>query len=148
MLTSPARLVTYSVLGLRKGGLAGRYLSILLTFFLSGVLHMCGSSAYGIPWHESGAVRYFCMQALGIVIEDAVQAGYIAITGSDDRRQGGRPSLWKRFLGYIWVACFQAWSMPVYWYAGARRDGGEGMLPVEIIDKEYFRLWLKHFLVC
>ncbi|KAL8822087.1 MAG: hypothetical protein Q9191_007170 [Dirinaria sp. TL-2023a] len=146
-LSSPARYVTYSVLRLTKGGLLGRYLFIFLTFWLSGVVHLCGDLAAGLPWEESGAMWFFCVQAFGIALEDGVQAAYRAIIGSGDgnanadnkadavnKEKGkARPSAWKCVIGYIWVACWMAWSVPVYVYPAARRSRGEGLLPVSLI---------------
>ncbi len=134
MLSSPARFITYDVLGLRKGGFVGRYLFIFLTFWLSGVLHLSGELATGLPWYESGVVRFFYTQTLGILIEDGVQATYRAITGGV-RDSKAEPALWKRIAGWIWVASWISWSLPVNSYPMARRDTGQGLLPFSIVAK-------------
>ena len=130
-LTSPARFVTYTVLGFRKGGIIGRYLFIFNTFLLSGLLHIAGDMAAGIRWHESGVVQFFCIQTLGIMIEDSAQVAWRKLVGSC----AGEPSWWQRVLGYIWVLGFLAWSVPVYTYPAARRGKGEGVLPFSVVDK-------------
>ena len=38
---------------------------------VSGVFHRVGDMLGGTPWQESGALRFFIMQAVGIMIEDA-----------------------------------------------------------------------------
>ncbi|KAL8826942.1 MAG: hypothetical protein Q9170_007209 [Blastenia crenularia] len=71
---SIAHAIAYSLLKLERGGFAGRYLFVLLTFAISGVFHTLSDFSQGIPWQESGAMQFFCIQALGIMIEDFVQA--------------------------------------------------------------------------
>ena len=140
-LNSPARFATYSLLGLRRGGLAGRYLSVALVFFLSGALHIFGDMTAGLRWYDSGVVQYFCAQALGLIIEDSAQAVYhFVIVGginsrSEKREVMGPPSLWQRVLGSVWVISFMAWSVPVYIYPMSRRDRGQGVLPIRILDR-------------
>lgn len=60
---------------------------------------------------ESGALQFFCMQALGIVLEDGAQAVYRKVTG---RTQGSNPTLLERSIGYSWVLFFIVWTTPVW----------------------------------
>ena len=145
-LTSSARFVTYSVLRLRRGGVTGRYTFTFFTFLLSGLMHVCGDMAAGIPFAVSGVVQFFAIQALGIMIEDAVQhmwgrASQSSGSSHDGKRKGAKgedgPELWKRVVGYVWVAVWMAWSVPVWSYPAARRSSGEGVLPMSLI--EHFR---------
>lgn len=98
----------------------GRYLFILLTFGLSGAMHIWGDMASGLPWHESGVVHFFCVQTLGIALEDGDQAAYEVSSGGTaiegNRKSDSsitRPRLWKRIIGYVWVAVWMAWSVPL-----------------------------------
>lgn len=61
-----------------------------------------------IPLSESGALRCFCAQALGIMLEDGAQEVY--------RRFGGKPGLLSRIVGYIWVLAFLSWSTAAWQY--------------------------------
>ena len=120
-LGSPAHFATYHLLGLQRGGLAGRYMATLLGFTLSGVVHGVGGLAAGVPIVESGALQFFVVQTLGIMIEDAVQALWRCSQGTGTRvhragsTSGGRhrPALWQRTLGYVWFAAWMAWSAPI-----------------------------------
>ena len=82
-------------------------------------------------------MQFLCVQALGIALEDGVQAAYCAIVRGDTN--GGKskppPSLWKRIIGYVWVAIWMAWSVPVYVYPQSRRDRGEGVLPMSVVKR-------------
>ncbi|KAE9363281.1 hypothetical protein N431DRAFT_297366, partial [Stipitochalara longipes BDJ] len=109
---SPAHFVTYNVLKLRKGSIIGRYTCILLTFAISGVLHIWIDMALGISWHESGAMRFFCMQTIGIAIEDAVHATLPSVKGD-----GQKSRSWiLGVLGFLWFLAWMSWSMPIWIY--------------------------------
>lgn len=61
-----------------------------------------------IPIHDSGALRFFLTQALGIMLEDGAQEIY--------RRLGGKPDVLSRIAGYLWVVAFLSWSTAVWQY--------------------------------
>lgn len=52
------------------------YQNNLLNFVISGLLHALIDVACGLPWHESGAIQFFCTQLFGIVLEDLVWNTY------------------------------------------------------------------------
>ena len=133
-ITSPARFLTYDVFRFRQGSLTGRYLFILLAFIFSGLVHLCGELAIGIPWEESGVMHFFCFQTLGIIFEDAVSSTYRSMVGGNTNDRGS-PVLWKRTLGYSWVLIWMAWTMPAWIYPISRRSRGEGILPFSLVDK-------------
>ncbi|KAL7787168.1 membrane bound O-acyl transferase family domain-containing protein [Trichoderma ceciliae] len=109
-ISSPAYYTTYSLLGLRKGGIAGRYIFILLTFTVSGLFHLYGEEyPDGIRWNQSGTMRFYCIQAAGILFEDAVQ-------GISKRLLKLKFSRWTRAIGYIWVFLWFFWTSPAYFY--------------------------------
>lgn len=85
--------------------------------------------AEGMPWQESGSVRFFVTQFVGVVLEDTAQELY--------RRVGGRPGNWRvRALGFAWVFAFQVWSTPAWFYPGlVERTGREqdNILPFSIV---------------
>ena len=120
------------VLHLPKETLASRYSNIFLVFLLSGLVHSDQDVATGMPWEASGAVRFFCTQAIGIIFEDGVQS--IFRTWYTDNKKFKRPI---RFLGYIWVVAFFVWSTPAWTYPQASRPkAGEqdDMMPFSIIN--------------
>ncbi|MCJ1267838.1 hypothetical protein MMC22_007724 [Lobaria immixta] len=109
-----------------------KYLSFLLHFFLSGLLHAGTDMASGAPWQETGAIQFFCMQTVGIALEEGVQHIYHSAF------QSRHPStmLWARILGYVWVILFLAWSIPVWLYPSIcriRSGSADALLPFSII---------------
>jgi hypothetical protein len=59
-----------------NGTLFARYTKIMLAFGLSGLVHYFIAIATGIPLSQTGAFKFFVMQGLGIMFEDALQALY------------------------------------------------------------------------
>ena len=128
---SPAYYITYSLLRLRKGGIVGRYTFIFFAFTFSGLVHALEESCAGVPWHQSGSMRFYCMQALGILFEDAVQAVFNALT---DKRHRG----WTRVAGYVWVVLWMTWSSAAWFYPKLQNSIGEErvqMLPFSLSER-------------
>jgi hypothetical protein len=120
-LNNPAIWFVENGLGLKKG-LVARYLKIFLTFFLSGFIHLLPDLTAGITFSQSGALRFYCVQVLGIILEDGVQEIY--------RRAGGKEGkVWTKAGGFIWVAAFllfwssPSWHWPQVYRAGIRTEG-------------------------
>lgn len=68
---------------------------------------------------ESGAWKFFCVQVVGIMLEDAVQAFFCKVFGS-------RGGVLKKTVGFVWVVAFLSWSTPVWQYPSFRtRDKGD-----------------------
>jgi len=85
----------------------------------------------GTPWQESGALRFFVMQALGIIIEDAAQGIFRGV--KRQTRSPGRPEGWKRTLGCVWLLCWLVWTTPDWNYPIAQRSSGQGILPFTLL---------------
>jgi hypothetical protein len=64
----------------------------------------------GLSMRQSGAMLFFCMQALGIMIEDGVQALY---RQSMKGKMTTRAKRIARTVGYGWVLFFIVWRSPV-----------------------------------
>ena len=110
----PAMFITNTVLALKSGTVVARYTNLVLTFVISGFMHGVTDVAAGIPWRSSGAFRFFCTQALGIMLEDGIQALYRCARGT--QRTSEPPSRWIRMAGYGWVLAFVVWSTPSWFY--------------------------------
>ena len=117
----PAEYATHTLLHIPKGTLVARYTKIFFAFYVSGTMHLIADSGGAVTISESGALRCFCTQALGIMIEDAVQELY--------RRSGGdQKSCLPKAVGYIWVVLFLSWSSPVWVYPVARTMKRDDMM--------------------
>lgn len=132
----PAQFFVHDVLRLPPNTLIARYTKIFTTFFISGVLHLSGDIAVGIPLGESGSIRFFCMQALVIILEDSVQALYHRFF---TKQVGTKSSRWgnlSKLIGYFWLWGFLIWSTPVWAYPAMRRNRGSAdhvLLPFSIM---------------
>lgn len=118
--------MTYTILRFNRGRVVGRYLFTFLVFSVSGVFHLCCDITQGIPSLESGAMRFFILQALGIMLEDAVSA----VLGRLCPRKFRNISSSLKPLGYVWVATWLMWSSPTWIYSSMRRATGEPLIPV------------------
>lgn len=122
-MSSPASFTTDIILHIPKGTLPSRYTHLFLTFFLSGLIHALTDIASGFTWQESGSIRFFCTQALGIMAEDGLQA---LVRGSlPDRKVPARYQSVVKVLGYVWVFAFLVWSTPVWIYPSLYANRGE-----------------------
>lgn len=93
---------------LPRDSLLSKTSRLLLAFYISGLLHYLTDIGLGLRGNESGAVLFFCLQPLGMMIEAAVQT------------VPGLPASVRRVIGYLWVVAFMAWSVPVWAYPQMR----------------------------
>lgn len=126
-----------SFTGLRSG-IVKRYAELLIAFAVSGLLHTGGDVGQGMSlgsFSEWTTLRFFVTQAAGIMLEDAIIGAWRRVAGRGVRARFGRPSLWKRVLGYVWLAVFMTWSTPRWAYPHARWAGPSEapLLPVSVI---------------
>jgi hypothetical protein len=112
-LKGPAEFITNNILHLPPGTLLTRYAKIFFTFFVSGVMHVVADSGGAVPVAQSGALQFFCTQALGILLEDAIQELSRIFFGDLNSRA-------CRAVGFLWVFAFLGWSTPVWVYPVAR----------------------------
>ena len=127
---APAYFITFYLLRLTKGTPLARYILLNLTFLISGIFHKYGDYASGVPWRDAGALKFFVMQAVGIMIEDAIQAGYRGLTGR--KRTSEKPALWVRCLGFCWLLLWLVWTTPTWTYPTSQRATGESILPFSL----------------
>ena len=133
--SSIGNFLVEDILRLKTHRLLVRYSKILATFFASGLLHLVVDLALGMSLSESGSVRFFCTQALGIAIEDGMQAIYRASCGGKGR-VSAQTQGWARLIGYVWVGAFLAWSTPAWVYPVICMNKGganDRMLPFSML---------------
>lgn len=122
-MSSPASFVTNSVLGLPKGTPVSRYTHLFLTFFISGLMHAMTDLAEGFTWQQSGSLRFFCTQAVGIIVEDGIRTFYR--WALPNWKQASTHQTFNKILGYIWVVIFMVWSTPAWIYPSLYANKGE-----------------------
>lgn len=102
------------VLGLRS--LVQRYVNIFLVFTLSGAFHVLTDRAEGIPFAQSGAMPFFCSQAVGIIIKDGVQGLYRKwhAISKNNLEETVVPDIevpvWAKVAGYVWTWTFLSYT--------------------------------------
>ncbi|PYI08300.1 hypothetical protein BO78DRAFT_405792 [Aspergillus sclerotiicarbonarius CBS 121057] len=105
----------------------------LTVFATSAVMHLLIDLSAGISISSSGAVQFFCTRALGIIVEDLVIGAYFALRGLSPNRS---VSWGERFIGFLWVGAFFAWSLPAYIYPMLYRANmglDDSVVPVSIV---------------
>jgi len=107
--SSIAHYTVHQWLNLPRGTLVSRYLRIVLAFLSSGFMHLLDDFASGVKFQDSGAMRFFIAQGLGMVIEDIFYKKYRSSTTVI-------PKNISRVLGYVWVSLYLTWTVPAYIY--------------------------------
>jgi len=101
---------------------------------ISGLVHLGIDLAAGISMKDSGAMRFFCLQAVRIFLEGMVTNVY---RGTVPWSRGGR--VVERIFGWAWVMVWLAWLTPAYYYpllrVVAKRRGFE-YVPYSVISRQ------------
>ncbi|KAE8350335.1 membrane bound O-acyl transferase family-domain-containing protein [Aspergillus coremiiformis] len=121
LLVSNADFISFSVLRISPTSVWACYPRLLFSFTVSGFVHMGMDLGFGVPQTKTGAVWFFCLQAVGVIFEGLIQSLF--------RAQIERMSpLSKRVIGYVWVGLFLLWVTPVWlnpimisWYQNEQR---------------------------
>lgn len=85
-------------------------------------MHALGDIAQGFTWKQSTSIRFFCIQALGIMFEDLAQATYIRIVPKRHIFLSSNSRF--KVLGYLWVLIFLVWSTPIWIYPSIYQNNG------------------------
>ena len=131
------------MLSLPRRSLAARYTAILLTFFISGNIHVLLDWKNGIALADTTAHRLFLMQTVGIMAEDGAEWAFHrwkkgrAQSGVEVKTEGKggveKAARWQRVLGYVWVVAFLAWTTPSWSYANFRHNG-DRLVPFSLVE--------------
>ncbi|KAF5857250.1 hypothetical protein ETB97_006048 [Aspergillus alliaceus] len=128
-----ARFIVQDIFRLPMRKSASQYAKVLMVFAASAFMHLLIDISAGLSIYSSGAVQFFCTQALGVVVEDLVVNAYCALRGVPRNRAASRV---ERVIGFLWVGSFQAWSLPAYLYPMLYRTNmglDDSVAPVSII---------------
>ena len=128
--TNHASFLINRILRLPKGSLIARYANLITVFFISGVLHTIAEVGGGVPWYQSGTTRFYCTQALGIMLEDAVIA---ACHSARPREWNSLVLILIRSLGHSWVIAVLLWTSPAWFYPVMAQPFDAKFLPFSII---------------
>lgn len=109
--SSIAHYTVHGCMKLPRGSIGARYLRMLVAFLSSGIMHLLGDLAAGVQLRDSGAMRFFLAQALGMIIEDVAIRAYRRLPPGTKI-----PLVAEKGLGFLWVAIFLTWSVPAYMY--------------------------------
>lgn len=103
-------------------------------FSVSGIFHLFCDITQGVPLLESGAMRFFMLQALAIMFEDAVSAALRQLFRRKSKNFGSS----LKPMGYFWVAAWLVWSSPTWIYSSMRRATGAPLIPVPSHVEAFF----------
>ncbi|KAF9889438.1 hypothetical protein FE257_007340 [Aspergillus nanangensis] len=109
LLTSNAEFLTRTALRIPRRSSLAFPACVFFTFFLSGLFHTQMDLAFGVPIDKSGAIYFFTLQGVGMILETAVQDVFRERIRSMD-------IFWKKAIGYVWVGAFLLWTLPVWLY--------------------------------
>jgi len=106
--------LTTEIFGLRKGTGLGRAMVVLLSFFISGVMHTITAWAPG-PCQNVRPLWSFVEIGLVILLEQAVQQLYRKLHKTLGLRWKRAEVVWWRVFGYCWVVVYWLTSVgPLY----------------------------------
>ncbi|ETS87869.1 hypothetical protein PFICI_01697 [Pestalotiopsis fici W106-1] len=131
-LNTMSNYLLHDILRLQRGGPLVRYVRTWLIFLLSGVWHVAMDFSSGIAMEQSGALRFFSIQPLGIFIEDLILSRFHVVPGSRTKQT---PALINRCIGFAWVCLWMAWTAPGYLYPIMDKSSSEdtGVVPVSVV---------------
>ncbi|KAF8626962.1 hypothetical protein AX15_004616 [Amanita polypyramis BW_CC] len=157
MLTSHAKWVAQDVLRLKPGTWRALCIQLFTGFFVSGLIHggidyalygrrafchMTGSwgrSSPGIDGGGGGAMSFFLLQPVAIIVENVVIQ--CANTFPVIVRSRSRWRRWWHLLGYLWVLAWFTYCMPM-WLDPLIRSGMVESNSGHWIDRRNLFLWL------
>jgi len=137
MLVGSATFFTHGVFRQKKGTLVARYLNVTFPFLLSGILHTVLDTCGGVAQSEARTWVFFVLQAVGIMMEDSVEAAYCWLFASKTGEKIVYPELklWHKIVGYVWVYLFMVWTTPAWSFANIRHADPEHnyILPFSVV---------------
>lgn len=85
-------------------------LRLVLIFVLSGAVHVGMDLGFSVPFRNTGAIWFFTLQAVGMLVEQVVQSIWYTLSG----RKGMGTSMVERMVGHLWVAVFLSATAPIW----------------------------------
>ncbi|KAJ5157830.1 uncharacterized protein N7482_008930 [Penicillium canariense] len=138
--TAVSNFIARDVLHLPRPSILERYTNIFLVFLLSGMLHVIVDHIQTVPYEYSGSLIGFPIMALGIMLEDGVQALWKTLSSSAGKEPSSDeesvPPLWQRAVGYIWTMTWLAVTSTWYLHPILQLPGDLATLvPLSLCEK-------------
>ncbi|PLB44772.1 hypothetical protein P170DRAFT_458457 [Aspergillus steynii IBT 23096] len=134
-LNSISRYLTYELMKIQPHTLGAKFTRMGVVFAVSGFMHFLIDISAGIPVYDSGAMRFFCTQIVGIIVEELFRAAHGLIR---PQHKTETPSKRQRAVGYVWVGAFLVWSLPSYVYPMMYRGAlglDDSVVPVKLVQR-------------
>lgn len=106
-MSSNADMITSGILRIPRSSTWAVHVRLVIVFVISGLFHSGMDIAFGIAWEDSGALWFFTLQAVGVLIESAFQRVFRGWVNALS------PAV-RRGLGFVWVSGFLLWTAPVW----------------------------------
>lgn len=115
-------------------------------------MHVVSDTGGALSMSESGALRFFCVQAVGITVEDMGQEIWRRTFGSPRKGKGKgkgervNENQWarvgKQVIGYIWVISWLSYTTPVWVYPIVRgMEKADMLLTPSAMGPIFAKLW-------
>lgn len=109
-LLANVNLILTSVLRIPSRSSIAYILRLVLVFVLSGAVHVGMDLGFSVPFGKTGAMWFFTLQAVGMMVEQVVQSVWYTLS----ERKGMGASMVDRMVGHLWVALFLSATAPVW----------------------------------
>jgi len=114
-------------------------MNVLVVFLFSGALHVALDTVQGIPAEESGAMLFFAIAPLGLMVEDGVKA-FMRLSGggsSDGVKEskGGPLPLWQKAIGFLWTMAWLGITSTWYFYPQMVRPQNQALVPYSLASQ-------------
>lgn len=129
-LVGNADFLISSVLRIAHHTTVAYVLRLLLVFALSGAVHVGLDLGFALSFSQTGAMRFFVLQAFGMLFEQAV---WSVLRHVGCERRSGKAG---RVVGYFWVAGFLVLAAPTWVVPIIRSlyESGERVLGSFLLD--------------
>ncbi|KAJ5103030.1 hypothetical protein N7532_003559 [Penicillium argentinense] len=138
-LTSVSAFITQSLFGHASKSSFQHYMIVCLVFFFSGGLHVVLDLVQGIPVEESGAMLFFALAPLGLMIEDCIRLLWNSLSplrSSDQLKETktAKPR-WQKVLGLLWAMAWLGTTSTWYFYPQMLRPQNQNLVPFSVVSQ-------------
>ena len=113
-------------------------MNIFTIFFFSGALHVVLDAVQGIPAEESGAMLFFSIAPLGLLIEDSIRTlwgSYVDSSSGNQNNKKGTWRMWQKTLGFLWAMAWLGVTSTWYFYPQMVRPPNQALVPYSLASQ-------------